>query len=313
MDPIILLSLCIAGAVAAIAFFAIRLLTGDKDAKIIDRLNAKASIDSKAESIAKQNTKSGVAPLLQRIGQAAAQPFTPKERENQSKQRKLLGYAGIYAPAAAKVLNGAKVILLVLFLGAAYGATVALDTDIYMTMLLISVGGLLGYLGPAMWLKLKIKGNQMALTYGLPDALDLMVVCVESGLTVDGAIQRVGQELNLAHPALSRELSIAHMETRVGLSRADALRNLGNRTGCACLIQLASMLVQADRFGTSIAQALRVQADTLRSQRQAAAEESAAKASVKMSFPLVLFIFPATFIVLAGPTVIGLLNSPLFK
>jgi len=182
-----------------------------------------------------------------------------------------------------------------------------------MTILLISVGGLLGYLAPTIWLKMKIKGNQMALTFGLPDALDLMVVCVESGLTVDGAMQRVGSELNLAHPALSRELAIAHMETRVGLSRADAMRNLGNRTGCACLIQLASMLIQADRFGTSIAQALRVHADTLRVQRQAAAEENAAKASVKMSFPLVLFIFPSTFIVLAGPTVIGLLNSPLFK
>ena len=313
MDPIILLSLCIAGAVAAIAFFVIRLFAGDKDVKIISRLNAKQSIDSKAEAIAKQSARSGVSPLLQRIGQAAAQPFMPKDRDKQSKQRKLLGYAGIYSPGAARVLNGAKVILLVLFLGAAYGATVVLDTDMSMTMLLISVGGLLGYVGPTMWLKIKIKGNQMALTYGLPDALDLMVVCVESGLTVDGALQRVGTELNLAHPALSRELSIAHMETRVGLSRGDALRNLGNRTGTACLIQLASMLIQADRFGTSIAQALRVQADTLRSQRQAAAEESAAKASVKMSFPLVLFIFPATFIVLAGPTVIGLLNSPLFK
>ena len=151
------------------------------------------------------------------------------------------------------------------------------------------------------------------MTFGLPDALDLMVVCVESGLTVDGAMQRVGSELGLAHPALSRELAIAHMETRVGLSRGEAMKNLGQRTGTPGLVQLASMLIQADRFGTSIAQALRVQADTLRNQRHAAAEESAAKASVKMSFPLVLFIFPATFIVLAGPTVIGLLNSPLFK
>jgi tight adherence protein C len=103
------------------------------------------------------------------------------------------------------------------------------------------------------------------------------------------------------------------METRVGLSRAEALRNLGTRTGCAAVQSLVAMLVQAERFGTSVASALRVHAESMRVARQHAAEEMGAKASVKLTFPLVLFIFPATFIVLAGPTVIGLLNSPLFK
>jgi tight adherence protein C len=148
---------------------------------------------------------------------------------------------------------------------------------------------------------------------GLPDALDLMVVCVEAGLTVDSAMQRVGQELGLAHPELSRELGIAHMETRVGLSRQEAMKNLGVRTGSSALQSLAAMLIQADRFGTSIASALRIHAESLRNSRQAAAEELAAKASVKMSFPLVLFIFPATFIVLAGPTVLQLMNSDFMK
>ena len=239
MDPTIIISLCIAGAVTGVMFFILRLLAGDKDTKLINRLSAKQSVDSKAESIARENQKRGIAPLLQRIGQAAAQPFTPKDRVKQSKQRRLLGNAGIYAPAAVKVVNGAKVILLGLFLAGAYGASIALDTTLNMTVLLVSTGGLLGYLGPTIWLKLKIKANQRALTYGLPDALDLMVVCVESGLTVDGAMQRVGSELGLAHPALSRELAIAHMETRVGLSRSEAMRNLGNRTGCAGLIQLS--------------------------------------------------------------------------
>jgi tight adherence protein C len=154
-----------------------------------------------------------------------------------------------------------------------------------------------------------IKNNQKELAYGLADGLDLMVVCVEAGLTVDAAMQRVGQELQIAHPAISREFAITYMETRVGLSRADALKNMGIRTASAPLQSLASMLVQADRFGTSIANALRIHADTLRQARQHAAEEMAAKASVKMSFPLVLFIFPATFIVLAGPTIIGLMDA----
>ena len=171
----------------------------------------------------------------------------------------------------------------------------------------------MGYLLPTLWLRMQIAANQRELTYGLADALDLMVVCVEAGLTVDAAMQRVGQELNLAHPALSRELGIAHMETRVGLSRPDSLRNLGQRTDNAALQSLAAMLIQADRFGTSIASALRIHAETLRQNRQHAAEEMAAKASVKMTFPLVLFVFPATFIVLAGPTVYKMMQSPLFN
>jgi tight adherence protein C len=140
-----------------------------------------------------------------------------------------------------------------------------------------------------------------------------MVVCVEAGLTVDAAMQRVGQELAIAHPAVSREFGISHMETRVGLSRSQALKNLGERTGNAALQSLATMLIQADRFGTSIAQALRVHSDTLRTQRQQLAEESAAKATVKLSFPLVLFIFPATFIVLVGPTIVNIAHSELMK
>jgi len=174
-------------------------------------------------------------------------------------------------------------------------------------------GGLIGYLAPTFWLKISIKGNRKALTYGLADALDLMVVCVEAGLTVDSAMQRVGQELALAHPGICRELGICHMETRMGLSRMESLRNLGERTGCDALKSLSSMLIQADRFGTSIASALRIHADTIRMNRHHAAEELAAKASVKMSFPLVLFIFPATFIVLAGPTVLQLMDSPLMQ
>jgi tight adherence protein C len=155
--------------------------------------------------------------------------------------------------------------------------------------------------------------NQQALTHGLADALDLMVVCIEAGLTVDAAMQRVGQELVLAHASLSRELGLTHMETRVGLSRVEALRNMGQRTGNTALISLASMLIQADRFGTSIADALRVHSETLRINRQMAAEEVAGKASVKMSFPLVLCIFPSTFIILAGPVVIQLMHSSLFN
>ncbi len=216
--------------------------------------------------------------------------------------------AGIYSPSAQRLLDGFKVILgsagLIggYFLGAAVGNV----------LLGVAFGGLGGYLCPIIWLKQRIKKQQKSLDRALADAIDLLVVCVESGLTVDSAMQRVGQEIEIAHPSLSRELEIVHMETRVGLPRSEALKNLGVRTGSPALQALSAMLIQAERFGTSIASALRVHADTLRVNRQHQAEEIAAKATVKLSFPVVLFIFPAVLIVLAGPACIGLFNSALF-
>ena len=303
MDDQLLITGCVFLAVASAAYFVAQLLTNREGKQIRNRLSAQQ------QSRVARSRAPGFLPLLQRIGQAAAEPFMPKSREKQSGLRQNLARAGIYAPAAVRVMAGSKVILM--FAGVAGGYVTGIAWD--MPMLGLSLGGIVGYLLPTVWLRTRVKSNQRALTYGLADALDLLVVCVEAGLTVDSALQRVGQELALAHPALSRELGIAHMETRVGLARMDALRNLGNRTGNAALQSLAAMLIQAERFGTSIASALRIHADTLRQNRQHAAEEMAAKASVKMTFPLVLFVFPATFIVLAGPTVLKMMQSPLFN
>jgi len=244
-----------------------------------------------------------------RVGQAAASPFMPKTREKQGTIRKSLAMAGIYSPAAIRAVTGFKLILLIGGIGT--GLLAGMMTGFM--FLGFALGGLIGYMLPTMWLRGKITTNQKMLQLGLPDALDLLVVCVEAGLTVDAGMQRVGEELAIAHPVISREFGIAHMETRIGLSRQEALKNMGTRTGNPPLQQLVAMLVQAERFGTGIGSALRIQSETLRIKRQAVAEEMAAKASVKMSFPLVLFIFPATFIVLAGPTVIGLMSSDVMK
>ena len=240
----------------------------------------------------------------------------PKDRDKQSKQRKLLGHRRHLRSGAVKVVNGAKVILLGLFLAAAYGATVALDTDMTMTMLLVSRSADCSDIsGRRIWLKIKIKGNQTALTYGLPDALDLMVVCVESGLTVDGAMQRVGSGIGPGAPGPEPRVGDrAHGNARrVCRARGDAESRQSHRMSPG-LIQLS---VDAHP-GRSIRHEHRP--GPARAGRHAAKPASGRrrrnappKASVKMSFPLVLFIFPATFIVLAGPTVIGLLNSPLFK
>lgn len=303
MDTQLLFLFCMFAAVSLLAYYAARAIVGSSDD---EKLRTRLAADAGAADKAGEKADGGSAvPLWQRVGQAAAQPFMPKTREKQSNLRHLLGYAGIYSPSAVRMVTGFKVIFLCV--GLIGGYMVGLATG--GLLLPMSVGGLVGYLFPQAYLRLKIRAHQKELNYGLADALDLMVVCVEAGLTIDASVERVGREMILAHPAISREFAITHMETRVGLSRAESLKNLGQRTGCAALQSLAAMLIQADRFGTSIASALRIHAESLRANRQFAAEEMAAKAAVKMSFPLILFIFPALFIVLAGPTVIRLMES----
>lgn len=294
---------CLFGSVTALAWWIGNLLLRDRSDKLRERLRG-SEWDPRTRF-----GKEKLGTLVQRVGQKAATPFMPKDKEKTSRLRRQLGHAGIYSPVAINLISGFKFLLLLGGVIGGYFAGVVLGNS----MLGLSLGGLAGYLMPTTWIRLKIKEQQKALQRGLPDALDLFVVCIEAGLTVDAAMQRIGNELVLAHPRLARELEITHMETRVGVARSDAMRNLGQRTGSAPLQALAAMLIQAERFGTSISAALRIHADTLRTQRQNAAEEMAAKASVKLSFPIVLFIFPAVLIVLAGPAAIQLFNSALFK
>ena len=162
----------------------------------------------------------------------------------------------------------------------------------------------LGYVLPGVVLARKVKRRQHRLRLALPDALDLLVVSVEAGLGLDQAIQRVSEELQFAHPDLSSELRMVNLELRAGKGRVDALHNLGERTGVDDIASLVAMLIQTDRFGTSIAKSLRVHSETLRTKRRQRAEEAAAKTGVKMVFPLVFCIFPAIFVVTIGPAAI---------
>ena len=162
----------------------------------------------------------------------------------------------------------------------------------------------LGYLLPGMALGRMAKRRQHRIRLGLPDALDLLVVSVEAGLGLDQAIQRVGEELDFAHPDLSDELRLINFELRAGKARVEALRNLAERTGVDDIASLVAMLVQTDKFGTSVAQSLRVHSETVRTKRRQRAEEAAAKTGVKMVFPLVFCIFPAIWVVTIGPAAI---------
>ena len=165
-----------------------------------------------------------------------------------------------------------------------------------------------GYYATALWLWRAIAVRKDKLQRAIPDALDLMVVCVEAGLGLDQAIGRVGEEVKRAHPELNDELNLLTLELRTGMSRQEALRNLAHRTGLEELANLVALLVQTDRFGTSIGQALRVHADSMRTTRRLKAEELAAKLPVKLLFPLIFFIFPSLFIVTIGPACIRMVR-----
>jgi len=306
MDPSLLLSAVAAGSLAFGAYWALTQFVVADGRKISSRLSDRSH--AKQSTMADGPAK-GESTVLKKFGMALARPFMPeKDSTKITGIRRKLAMAGIYDPAAIKSFVGFRFIALIG--GIVFGYLVA--SAFGYGILGAALGGLVGYMVPNVWMSSKISANQKSLNTGLPDALDLMVICVESGLTIDASMQRVGEELNVSHPALSREFNIAHMETRVGVSRQEAFKNLATRTANISIQSLTAMLIQSERFGTGVGTALRVQAESMRSKRQFLAEELAAKASVKMSFPLVLFVFPATFIVLAGPTVIGLLNSALF-
>jgi len=187
-------------------------------------------------------------------------------------------------------------------------ALVALAGGLNNPMLLVGVPAL-GFILPRFILKRMIRDRQQRIRLGLPDALDLTVICVEAGLALDQALMRVGQDLHHAHPDLSDEFHLVNLEMRAGKPRAEALRNLIERTGVDDIRSLVGTLIQTDRFGTSVSQALRVHSDSLRTERRQRAEEQAAKTTIKMVPPLVIFVLPSIIFVTIGPAVISLIRQ----
>jgi tight adherence protein C len=212
--------------------------------------------------------------------------------------------AGIYNERAIPIFFGIKLGLLmvlpVLILFLWWGQTAQRG------LLIMGVIGLftLGYILPGVILDNLIKARQKKIKAALPDALDLMVVCVEAGQGLNAAIKRVADDLMESSPIIAREMLMVNLEIMAGLEREQALKNLGDRTGVDELISLCNILIQSDRFGTSIGQALKTQSDFMRTTRQKKLEELAAKTPVKLVFPLLLFIFPAIMVVVLGPAII---------
>jgi tight adherence protein C len=231
---------------------------------------------------------------LKRLGQAA-----PKPTKEIGKLKERLIHSGYRGSEALTVFFGIRLAMAIALF------VVGSSPFVPKSSLMIGLAGAaFGWLLPGMALARMAKKRQHRIRLSLPDALDLLVVSVEAGLGLDQAIQRVGQELEFAHPELSSELRMINLELRAGKGRADALRNLAERTGVDDLSSLAAMLIQTDKFGTSVARSLRVHSETLRTKRRQRAEEAAAKTGVKMVFPLVFCIFPAIWVVTIGPAAI---------
>jgi tight adherence protein C len=229
--------------------------------------------------------------------------YAPASPAEMGKLRARLVTAGYRQPEALAVFVGFR-------LGAAMisFALVALPIFGRGNVLMAFGAAALGYLLPGMVLAKLAARRQHRIRLSLPDALDLLVVSVEAGLGLDQALQRVGDELAFAHRDLSEELRLVNLELRAGKARSEALHNLALRTGVDDLSSLVAMLVQTDKFGTSVAQSLRVHSDTLRTKRRQRAEEAAAKTGVKMVFPLVFCIFPAIWVVTIGPAAIKIVQ-----
>ena len=240
----------------------------------------------------------GFLKTVKRLGKAA-----PRSASELGKLHQRLITAGYRGPEALTVFFGIRLGVSIMFF------VVASNPIVMKPNLALALGAeAVGYLLPGMGLARMAAARQHRIRLSLPDALDLLVVSVEAGLGLDQALQRVGQELAFAHPELSDELRLINLELRAGKARAEALRNLADRTGVDDLSSLAAMLIQTDKFGTSVARSLRVQSDTLRTKRKQRAEEAAAKTGVKMVFPLVFCIFPAVWVVTIGPAAIKIVE-----
>jgi tight adherence protein C len=272
----------------------------------------KATVDRITGAMADTETHVPIHPslafrdMVARIG-----TMLPRPSAQSKLMEKRLVRAGYRSPGALRMLYGARALsAVVLPLTAVFlvaGLNLASDTRV----LAVAGAVLAGYMGPGYWVALKAKRRQHRMRRGLPDALDLLVICVESGLGLDQALMQTAKELEIAHRDISDEFTLVNLELRTGKRRAEALRNLAERTAVDELKKLVAVLIQADRFGTGVAQSLRNHADYMRVQARQVAEEKAAKVGVKLVFPIFFCILPTLFVVTVGPMAVRIVREML--
>jgi tight adherence protein C len=230
--------------------------------------------------------------------------FVPKSPKEMNRIERLMVSAGYHGPWPATMFAVVQFGLPVLMFG-----LVVWQFGTGSALMFAVIAGLLGYFAPNLWLDRAINRRRKEIQNGLPDAIDLLIVCIESGSGVDQALNRVAEELAITYPALARELEMISAETRAGKPRLEAFKNFAARTKVDDVRSLVAMLVQTDRFGTSIGQALRTHAETSRTKRRQRAEEKAAKLAIKLLFPLVFCLFPAFYVIVLGPSMLGIFRN----
>ena len=297
------------GMCAAVAWWVMNLVAADKS-RAVERLDELKKPRSRSGPNAEpERATERMARVLEKASPALAKPLQPQNELELGKLRSRLTAAGFRGESAESIFLGLKFagLLFGLFLG---GGTILGLGGVSQNTLMAAViaAGFFFYL-PELVLRFIAGSRKNGIFLGLPDALDLMVVCVEAGLGLDQAMRKVAEEMAGSYPVIAEEFGIANFQLQMGRTRSEVLHELGARTGVSDLRSLAAVLIQADKFGSSIAQALRVQSDSMRTRRRQLAEEKAAKTAVKLIIPLVMFIFPGIFVVLVGPAAVQMVNE----
>jgi tight adherence protein C len=249
-----------------------------------------------------------VADLAERIAAPLHRLVPPSAAEARKLQKQLM-QAGYRRPSAPVIYRAMQLAALAVFPGGVALGCALLGKPLNNAISWILLAFIAGFFLPRYILRRTIRSRQRRVRWGLADALDLMVISIEAGLGLNAALVRVSEELREVHPEISEEFELANLEIHVGRERDEALRNLAERTGVDDLRSLVAMLIQADRFGTSIARAVRVFSDSLRTKRRQRAEQAAQKAAVKLLFPLSCFLFPTLFIAILGPAILSLIDT----
>lgn len=300
--------LVFAGIVMAI--WAVLSMISNRNSKAMDRLNRISRPQSLVdiEDPAKTMKKEKYAGLME-AAKSLASPLMPQTELEKNALKQKLANAGFRSDAAVAVYSGIRLATLGIFLVLSLLMFVPGQGLTLKSLQWVVIFTGMGFYLPSIilwWLRRK-RQEEIFLT--LPDALDLLVVCVESGLGLDAAMRKVTDEMSQHAKVMCEELSLANFQLQMGRPRREVLHDLGVRTGVDDVRSLAAILIQADRFGSSIAQALRVQSDSMRTRRKQIAEEKAAKTAVQLLFPLILFIFPGIFVVLVGPAAINIMET----
>jgi tight adherence protein C len=309
-----LLPLALFGTFAALAWWGLDLMTTGKP-RAMERLEELADPRKRRSATVESALKKSDAftRVLEKASPSFAKPLQPKSEAEANKLKDKLSAAGFRGEGAGSIFLGLKFAGLItgLLLG---GGVITSLAGITQKSLMWSaiVAGVFFYL-PDIVVRFLGGRRKEAIFLALPDALDLMVVCVEAGLGLDQAMRKVADEMKNTYRRLAEEFALANFQLQMGRPRAEVLHELGMRTGVSDLRALAAVLIQADKFGSSVAQALRTQSDSMRIRRRQLAEEKASKTAVKLIFPLVLFIFPGIFVILVGPAAIMMVREMFTK